>query len=176
MPEVPGRGIRTKWKTQGDHRPWPRRVESWAAFDPDLDSPLPSWRGGLCERSGPSLYRGSHRIEEKDFSPKEKDPLGHFGDFPCSNSSSLLSTRPLASPGSVHIDGDCMHLISEGAESTGTTQGRVPNNRECSYPPGSACTSSRRELKLKAPPGPGCPATGSVPTYLRGPAPHLGGS
>ena len=43
-------------------------------------------------------------MEQEDFSQKEKDPLGHFGEFPCSNSSSLLSTLPLASPGSVHID------------------------------------------------------------------------
>ena len=93
-----------KWKTHGDRRRWPRRVESWAACDPDPDSPQPSWRGGLCERSGPSLYGGSHRIEQEDFSQKAKDPLGHFGEFSCSNSSSLLSTRPLASPGSVRID------------------------------------------------------------------------
>ena len=84
-----------KWKTQGDHRRWLRRVESWAAYDSDPDSPPPSWRGGLCERTGPSLYGGSHRSEQEDFSPKEKDPLGHFGEFPCSNSSSLLSTPPL---------------------------------------------------------------------------------
>ena len=77
-----GRGIRTKWKTQGDHRCWLRRVESWAIHDPDLDSHRPSWRGGLCERSGPSLYGGSHRIEQEDFSPKEKDLLGHFAEFP----------------------------------------------------------------------------------------------
>ena len=44
-------------------------VQSWP------DSTQPSWRGGLCERSGPSLYGGSHRIKQEDFSQKEKDPL-----------------------------------------------------------------------------------------------------
>ena len=53
--EISGRGIRTKWKTQGEHRCWLRTVESWATCDPDPDSPRPSWRGGLCERTGPSL-------------------------------------------------------------------------------------------------------------------------
>ena len=61
-----------KWKTHGDRRRWPRRVESWAACDPDPDSPQPSWRGGLCERTGPSLYRGSSRIEQEDFLNKER--------------------------------------------------------------------------------------------------------
>ena len=83
-----------KWKTQGDCGSWLRRIESWAMCNPDSDSPWSSWRGGLCERTGPSLYGGSLRIEQKDFSQKEKDPLGHFGEFPCSNSSSLLSTPP----------------------------------------------------------------------------------
>ena len=124
MPEVAGRGIRAKWKTQGDLRRSPRRVESWAAWDPDRDSPWPSWRGGLCQRLGPSLYGGSHRIEQEDFSQKEKDPLGHFGEFLCSNSSSLLSTRPLASWA---LTWGCVHLISEGAETTGTTLGSVPS-------------------------------------------------
>ena len=162
------RGIRTKWKTQGDRRCWPRRVESWAACDPDPDRPWPSWRGVLCERSGPSLYGGSHRIEQEDFSQKEKDPLGHFGEFPCSNISSLFSTPP--------PDGNCAHLILEGAENTGTTWGRVPSNLECAYPLGSACTSSWRELRLQAPPGAGCPATGNVPIHQGVRAPHLRGS
>ena len=64
-----------KWKTQGDHRRWRRRVESWAACDPGPDSPRPSLRGGLCERTGPSLYGGSCTIEQEDF-PKRKRPSG----------------------------------------------------------------------------------------------------
>ena len=56
------------------------------------------------------------------------------------------------------------NLISEGAETTGTTQGRVPSNRECAQLPGSARTSSRRELRLQAPPRGGCSANGSVCT------------
>ena len=39
--------------------------------------------------------------EKVNKTQKEKDPLRHFGEFPCSNSSSLLSTQPLASPGTV---------------------------------------------------------------------------
>ena len=168
---------------------------------------------------GPSLCGGSHRIEQEDFSQKEKDPLGHFGEFPCSNSSSLLSTWPLASlgvcawtwecshrrelglqaspgegahpPGSAHTSfqrelklqeplgqgaqqpgvclptGECSHLISEGAETTGTTWGRVPSNRECAYPPGSAYTSSQRKLRLQALPGEGAHTRGSACTSFQ---------
>ena len=47
---------------------------------------------------------------------------------------------------------------------------------EGAHPPGSTLTSFQRELRLHAPPGAGCPATGSVPSYLGGPAPHLGES
>ena len=119
-----------KWKTQGDQGHWPRRLASWAACEPDPDSPRPSWTGGLCERTGPSLYGGSHRIEQECFS--QKHPLGHFGEFPCS-SSSLLSTR--------HLSGDYGHLILEGAETIDTTRGRVPRT-------GSVHTSSLRELRL----------------------------
>ena len=123
MPEVSGRGIRTKWKTQGDCGHWPRRVESWAECDPDRDSPWPSWRGGLCEKSGPSLYRGSHRIKQEDFSPPKKTLWGTLGNSPAATAS--VSSPPH------HPSGGCMHLISEGPETTGTTQGRVPSEWEC---------------------------------------------
>ena len=53
--------------------------------------------------------------------------------------------------------GECVHLISEGAETTGTTLGRVPSNRECAYPTGSSRTYSWRELRLQEPPGGECP-------------------
>ena len=56
--------------------------------------------------------------------------------------------------------GECLYLISEGAETTGTTQGRVPSNQECAHPPRRVHTSSRRDLRLQAPPGAGCPSTG----------------
>ena len=122
-------------------------------WDSDPDSPKPSWRGGLCERTGPSLYGGSHRNEQEDFSQKEKDPLGHFGEFPCSNSASLLSTPPPIRD-YVHLilEGaettgttragcpsteECVYLISEGAEAIGTTRGRVPSDWECAQRPGS---------------------------------------
>ena len=35
---------------------WLGRVESWVMWGPDPDSPRSGWRGGLCERTGPSLY------------------------------------------------------------------------------------------------------------------------
>ena len=57
------------------------RVENWAMWDPDPDSPRPSWRGGLCERIGPSLYSGSHRIEQEDF-PKKKKTLRALWGIP----------------------------------------------------------------------------------------------
>ena len=53
--------------------------------------------------------------------------------------------------------GECAHLISEGAETTGTTRGRVPSNWECAQLTGSAHTSSLMELRLQEPPGGGCP-------------------
>ena len=40
---------------------------------PDLDSPWPSWRGGLCKRTGPSLY-GVAGLSRRIF-PKRKRPL-----------------------------------------------------------------------------------------------------
>ena len=42
------------------------------------------------------------------------------------------------------------HLISEEAETAGTTQGRVPSDRECAHTPGSVCTSSWRKLRPQA--------------------------
>ena len=42
---------------------------------PDPDSPWSSWRDGLCEKTGISLYGGSGRIEQDD-SPKNKKTLG----------------------------------------------------------------------------------------------------
>ena len=110
--------------------------------NPDPDSPQSSWRGGLCERTGPSLYGGSCRIEHQDF-PKKKNPQGHFGEFPCSNSSSLLFTQPPAHPGSVCID-----------------LGVCAPTRDCAHPLGTVYTSSRRELRLQAPTRVGCPVTG----------------
>ena len=122
-----------KWKTQGDHRRWLRRVESWAACNPDLDSPRPSWRGGLCERTGPSSYRRSHRIEEEEDFPKKKKTLGgSLGNSPA-------ATAPVSFP-------PCHPA------------------RDCAHQPGSVHTSSQRGLRLQAPTGGGCPATGSVPS------------
>ena len=154
-----------KWKTQGDHGHWPRRVDSWAECNPDPDSPQPSWRGGLCERTGPSLYRGSQRNEQENFSQKKMTLWGTLWNSPA-------ATVPVSSP-PCHLSGDCAHLISEGAETTGITPGRVPSNQEGAHPHGSARTSFQRELRLQAPPGGGCPATGSVPTHRGVSAPHL---
>ena len=46
---------------------------------------------------------------------------------------------------------ECLHIISEGVETTGTNRGSVPSDRECAHPPGSVCTSSWRELRPQAP-------------------------
>ena len=125
--------------------------------------------------------------------PKKKMTLwGILGKSPA-------ATAPVSSPPH-HLSGNCVHLISEGAETTGTTWGRAPSNQECAHPqgsartsfqrelrqrhhpeegahpPGSALTSFQRELRLQAPPGGGCPATGSVPTHWGVSAPHLRGS
>ena len=59
--------------------------------DPDRDSPRSSWRGGLCERTGPSLYGGSCRIEQEDFPKKKKTLGGTLGNFPA-------ATAPVSSP------------------------------------------------------------------------------
>ena len=47
---------------------------SWAVSDPNPDSPQSSWRGGLCERTCPSLYRVAG-LSRRIFS-KRKRPLG----------------------------------------------------------------------------------------------------
>ena len=80
----------------------PRRlgsVESWARSGPDLDSPGSSWRGGLCEKTGPSLY-GVTGLSRRNISKRKekRDTQGQFGEFSCSSSSSLLSTWPPSTP------------------------------------------------------------------------------
>ena len=56
--------------------------------------------------------------------PKRKETLcGTLGNSPA-------ATVPVSSPPH-HPSGGCMHLISEGPETTGTTQGRVPSEWEC---------------------------------------------
>ena len=47
------------------------------------------------------------RIEQEDFLKKTKTLRGQFGEFPCSNSSSLLSTQPPTV---------CSHWAVEGIE------------------------------------------------------------
>ena len=117
---------------------------------PSPGQPPASWRGGLCERTGPSLYGGSHRIEQQDFSKNKKTLRGHFGKLPYSNSSSLISTPP-PTQGLCASNSACPQLILEGAETTGTYHWSVPSDWECAHPPGSVCTSSRRELRPQAP-------------------------
>ena len=48
------------------------RVESWAVLGPGTDNPWSSWRGGLCERSGPSLY-GVAGLSRRNFSKRKSE-------------------------------------------------------------------------------------------------------
>ena len=147
--------------------------------------------GCLREQALPCM-EGATGLSRRIFPKKKKTLWGTLGSSPA-------ATAPVSSPPH-HPLGDCAHLISEGAETTGTTRGRVPSNRECAYPPGSPRNSSRRELRLQASPGEGsqspggartsfqkelrlqappragCPVSGSVPSYLEVHAPHLRGS
>ena len=100
---------------------------------------------------------GATGLSRRIFSQKKKTLWGTLGNSPA-------ATAPVSSP-PCHPSGDCAHLISEGAETTGTTRGRVPSNQEGAQLPGSARISFQRELRLQAPPGGGCPVSGSVPRY-----------
>ena len=91
--------------------------------DTDPDSPWSSWRGGLCERTGPSLYGGSSRIEQEDFPKKKKSLRGTLENSPA-------AAVPVSSPpghppvwGRCTLTGECVHLILEGTETTGRNQG-----------------------------------------------------
>ena len=75
----------------------------------------------------PSM-EGATELSRRIF-PKRKKPSGNYGEFPCSNSSSLLRTPPLVRA-LYASTGECPHLILEGAETTGTNWGRVPSDRE----------------------------------------------
>ena len=56
--------------------------------------------------------------------PKKKKTLGStLGNSPA-------ATAPVSSP-THHQSGNCAHLSSEGAETIGTTRGRVPRDQEC---------------------------------------------
>ena len=127
------------------------------------------------------MYGGSHRIEQEDFSPKRKRPSRALWGIPlqqhhqsplhpatsrvtvrtasqkelrlqappqagCPATRSVPSNRGVCPP-----TRDCAHLISEGAETTGTTWGRVPRDWEYAQRPESVCTSSQRELRPQAP-------------------------
>ena len=61
------------------------RVESWAVKGPDPDSPRSSWRGGLNQRTVPSLYGMaglSRRIFSKRKSEKKETFWGSLGNSP----------------------------------------------------------------------------------------------
>ena len=102
---------------------------------------------------------GATGSSRKIFPKKKKTLWGTLGNSP-------VATAPVSSP-TRHPSGNSAHLISEGAETTGTTRGRVPSNQECAHPPGNAHTSFQRELRLQASPREGCPANGSVCTSSR---------
>ena len=108
----------------------------------------------------PPCTEGATGSSRRSFPKKKKTLWGTLGNSPA-------ATAPVPSPPHHSSLRDCAHLISEGAETTGTTRGRVPSNWECAYPLGSARTSSLRELRLQEPPGGGCSANGSVCTSSR---------
>ena len=123
MPEVAGSGIRTKWKTQGYHTRWLRIVESWAARD--LTQTAPSLTEEVSCVRGQALpcTEGAMGSGRRIFPKKKKTLWGTLGNSPA-------ATAPVSSPPH-HPSGDCVHLLSEGAETTGTTRGRVPSKWEC---------------------------------------------
>ena len=76
------------------------RVESRAMMGPDPASPPSSWRDGLRERTGPSLY-GAEGLSKRDFSKrkseKKKETLsGSLGN-------SLAAAPPASSPTSCPV-------------------------------------------------------------------------
>ena len=62
-------------------RLWALAGGSWALLGPNLDSPWSSWRGGLCERTGPSLY-GAAGLSRRIFSKRKRHSGGSLGNSP----------------------------------------------------------------------------------------------
>ena len=105
-----------------------------------------SWRSGLRERTDPSLYRGSPRIEQEDF-PKKKKTLGDtLGNSPIATATVSSPPGHLPIPAVCTLTRECAHpppptlcaptwesphLISEGTETTGTNQGVCAPTWEC---------------------------------------------
>ena len=58
------------------------RVESWAMSGPDPDNPWSSWRGGLCERTGPSLFRVAGLSRKKRKSEIKRHSAAVWGILP----------------------------------------------------------------------------------------------
>ena len=115
---------------------------------------------------------GATEVSRRIFPKKKKTLWGTLGNSPA-------ATAPVSSP-PCHPLGDCAHLISEEAETTGTTQGRVPSDQVCAQrlgsvssdwgvcpSTGSARTSPWRELRLQAPTMGGCLATRECAHPLR---------
>ena len=57
---------------------WLGRFESWALLGPDPDIPWSSWRGGLCERTGPSVS-GVAGLSRRNFSKRKSEEKRHSG-------------------------------------------------------------------------------------------------
>ena len=116
-------------------------------WGPDPDSPPSSWRGGLCERTGPSLYRESHRYEQEDF-PKKKMTLGStLGNSPA-------ATAPVSSPHHTRPSGECAHRPgSLFTSSRRELRPKEPTGGVCpatmeSAQPWELCTSTRENQHL----------------------------
>ena len=120
-------------ETQGDRGHWPRRVESWAACDPDPDSPGLAGEVGCVRGQALPCMVGATGLSRRIFPKKKKTLWGTLGNSPA-------ATSPVSYPPH-HPVGDCAHLILEGAESTGTTR------REGSQLPG-VCLPTGEGLHL----------------------------
>ena len=115
--------------------------------DPDPEIPgLAGEVGYVSEKALPCTERTAG-LSKRIF-PKRKRPSGALWGIPLQ--------QQLQSPlhpvqGVCTSTGECLHLTSEGTETTDTNRGSAPPTRDCTHPPGSVCTSSWRELRPQAP-------------------------
>ena len=106
-------------KTQGDCGRWIRRVESWACAIQTQTAPGLAGDRGCMRGQALPCTEGATGSSRRIFPQKKKTLWGSLGNSPA-------ATAPVSSVPHHRLE-DCVHLISEGAETTGTTRGRVPS-------------------------------------------------
>ena len=79
---------------------WLGRVESWVMWGPDPDSPRSGWRGGLCERTGPSVY-GVAGLSRRNCSKRKRHSGAVWGSLLQQQLQSPLHPVAWHSPGGV---------------------------------------------------------------------------